>query len=589
MAPTATNAEILRAALTPEHRSASPTPAEQKADALLKAAQAQPEAWKQGLEVSAQEPHQPRVTEKAKEIGATRRNPDGSIARNTEDTDRQARLETAQLFEKMITVGGYDKLPPADQLKMRGAVVNALKKSRPDLATDIAAMNPAELQTFAENYLRNPTLAEKGHNYLQEAAQKELSDPVTSAETEFRKAKAEEQLRKEAFDNINAEATEVDTSLSDFNATTGTKGKELEVLRKKQATAQSKLEALTSQLDSEEKLQDALYKERINPSTSRRTTAEIDKDIDDTNARIENLKKKAQPLERDLAKIKQLEDEETTLKTRKKALDTEKSKATAELTKAKAESVATQINLDNARALRESGEEDLVVALESTFDRAANDCVNEKVVKLIQQLDENKKEEKKQREGTRARLIDDSTEGRWTKEENEKRKLKKKEINDDFKDLMDHGPESLLVNLLRGKINPDTGIPFVDDLEIKTFLQKNSEFAEKMQQDTVSELIARKFAVGGLTKEEIFEITMSPWGKKAIEAASEKYTFFKDQVEKLFGQGAMKKAGFWERLCQVMQKNPWNWGLLLAGGLIGAIFVINEASKITPAQQQLQT
>src|SRR3989344_1880424 len=143
--------------------------------------------------------------------------------------------------------------------------------------------------------------------------------------------------------------------------------------------------------------------------------------------------------------------------------------------------------------------------------------------------------------------------------------------------LIQNGPDALAENILSGRTNPTTGAPFTP-AEITSLIQ-NKEFMTKMQPEMVKQLLTRKHLTGGFTKEDIFQIEQTPWGKGMIDQAINNVSQYNSVIEKAFGAGALSRHGFKERFAQIARNNPL-WMLLLLGIPLAAIGALTmEATK----------
>jgi len=70
-----------------------------------------------------------------------------------------------------------------------------------------------------------------------------------------------------------------------------------------------------------------------------------------------------------------------------------------------------------------------------------------------------------------------------------------------------------------------------------------------------------------------------------IEQAIATNQQFRDAVEGVFGAGAIKKRGFWEKFGQKAKENPWWWLLLIGAPIAFAI----SAVKMPQEEEQLTT
>jgi hypothetical protein len=268
--------------------------------------------------------------------------------------------------------------------------------------------------------------------------------------------------------------------------------------------------------------------------------------------------------------------------------------------------------LADAKALRESQEQDLVTGFSTIIETATREQMVNEIDKAQSALTKALEEQKAKAASDDEKEMYDALREEWLgpektrkrgipgfRAETRYRPINKAQVNADFSYLMNNGPDDLMRRILlgntavdgldnrtagKGRINPATGAIYtpeeVDDL------MKNESFVKKMQPEMVKHLIGRKALTGGLTSEDVDIILQAPWGGNAIidRGLAEK-SDLRAAVEKVMGQGALERHDFKEKFGQLARKHP-SWILLLFGIPLAAVGALTMGAAEEAINQQ---
>jgi len=559
---------------------------------VLKKANEAPDGWRKALEASRQTPIT-EIDKTIKQIGLERNPTTGQKRRNQEEQKRYNRAEKATGLGKKFLEQGYDVMSSTEQKKLRDMVL-ARARLTPALAAEIDAMvalGQSQEVKFAERILKDPRYAGFAREIFQKNLNAEpLADAVTSASEKYKEADIRKKEKEDESKDLSLEIAVVETQLVDFNRTVnlGPKAIEIDNLRKEVSQLQSEVTRYEGDLK--------LAEETL---TRRKDDREYDArrqvgDLTSHNLAIDAAQKEVNKCQKELAerrskikRLEQLEKDEERLRNSKKELAEKRRKLDVERGQIDLEWQRRRMELEDAGTLRASQEEDLVRGFEDVFNNAVDGWVNTEVERLSTTFEQEITEKKEKAKDQREKPLYDALQKRWVKEKKigkeTRRGIDKRQVDEDYNTLMDRGPYSIMYDMLNGSINPETNNLYVP-AEINALLA-DKEYVAKMQPEVVKQLLSRQIITEGIRQEDIFIIVNSHWGQGMIEQALASNKEFRDAVEGVFGAGAVKKRGFFEKFGQQVKEHPW-WWLWLLAGIIGAPIAFGIAAAQMPHEEE---
>lgn len=561
-----------------------------------------------------------KIAGKTEQIGIKRDPATGAKDRSPaeqlryEDAQREANLVTKYL-EK-----GYDDpgLTGVEKGKLIKKVL-AEAKLRPEVRDQIQAMNGTQRREWAERYLRNPQLMAHARTLLEGVAN---SDPIADAVTPAQNQHVEAELKhKDAKDDVDRRLDPVDNQLKDYDSTLvggvplGKYAQEIVTITSELSTIQTKLKAGQKALtEAQDKLQD-LREEReltrvhgVAAAAGRRDVATLDPLINDAKKAEGKAQSEVDKHQVRLDRLDYLKKEQTRLETEKKELEKEKRDKNSELRKAEAELQKRKQEWEDAKALRESQEQDVVSGFKNIVGEATNELLNEQVTALEEHYNTELENLKEQTPDLNEKAMYDALQNRWLgpartrggflRPRERYRPINRGQVSTDMGTLMNQGPDVVMRQLLESQTNPATGNLYTAaEAEV---VVRDKAYREKMEPEVVKQLLGRRILTGGLSQEDIHLIVNARWGQGMIDGAITKNKEFRKAVEGVLGEGALSRQGFFERFGQVLRTQPWLLMLLLGGtaavalgplGLLGAAAapaaIGARAAGMAPMEEQI--
>lgn len=343
----------------------------------------------------------------------------------------------------------------------------------------------------------------------------------------------------------------------------------------------------------------ALSRERqlVMKTVQPRDVTEIDRDIKRAETKLANARKGLSERQAKLQQVSDFEAEERDIENRRKEAKEDKAQKDIEVRRLTAEVAKKQKAYEDAKALRESQEQDLVTGFSTIIETAAREQMIDEIEKAKSALDQALGEQKTQAASADEKEMYDALRETWLGTERRRKRgipgfraetryrpINKAQVNADFIYLMNNGPDDLMKTILYKRMNPATKANYtsteVDDL------MKNESFVKKMQPEMVKHLIGRKALTGGLTSEDVDIILQAPWGGNAIidRGLAEK-SDLRATVEGVMGQGALERHDFKEKFGQLARKHP-SWILLLFGIPLAAVGALTMGVAEEAVNQQ---
>lgn len=554
---------------------------------------------REALELATREPSKPGIERIFEQLGATERNEQGNINRTGENLSRYQEGKKAALAVEKYLLNGYGGLTPNEKTSMRNWFLAEASRARPDLAEELTNLSSDEKQARAERFLNSGEGVEKIGKFFDSISELELLETmsVVEAEQKYIEAKKAEERKEDEYRKKQTERDGVGSKIASFDSSQegipGTKAHELK--QKKDAlpeNIETELETWNQELKERKSELGRLEREReqserYGTNQGRRSPADLDPFISQQREKVREAQGKVNERTKKIKEIADLEIELVSLQNQEKELDKEVNELQGELDSLVLEARSRNINFEVIKTERIGKEKELLEEIETIVSRATNEYLNDEVQKIAVALKEDIEATKTAAKDERQKafvgwLTDRQTEpARAGILRRETTRIKKDVLEQDYRSLLQEGPEDLLVEGLRQQNNPETNRRYTID-EAKEFLKNNPETAKEMRLEATKQLLARKFITSGIRAEELHTIlTGTTWGREAIDQALEANDSFRSKMESLYGKDAIQNRTFWERFKAAARKQPW-WALLLIlGGLIWA----GQAVQASPAEQ----
>lgn len=538
--------------------------------------------WREGLAMARMGPDTgQKIAAKNEEIGI---NYDPVTGNKARDAQEQARFNEANRWsarnEKFLRVG-YEGMTPAEQDRLRADVL-AEANLIPVLRDQLRGMGPTNQRQFAERILREGGLSAEAKQIMDR-----LLDPdnklisegqIVQKQDEVKEAELKRDNKGREVTDLGRQVTAVEQQLRRFErdatgAPTGSDAVEIDRLRGLKATHQADLTTFRRDLSTKQTEFDNLTDE-YNGSRMAGWTGRASADIlvERTAARTEldRIKNEINTREADLQKLQTLEQDEQRLDQRKAELVKEQRDRELERDTFDLDVKKKQRDLDDMKRVRESQETDLVNGYKNVIREAAGKTFGSQLQAESERANTELEELKQQTQDQDEKAMYDALQQRWLGpvrtrgfiRQHRYRPINSQQVDADFNTLMDQGPEEVMRNILTGRANPATGAAYTP-VEIRALMSKK-EYVEKMQPEMLKHLLARRIMTGGMSQEDIYQISTAQWGQGMITEALSKNEQFRKEVEGVMGADALSRHGFFGRFGQEMRRHPW-WILLLLG------------------------
>lgn len=536
----------------------------------------------------------------------------GNRVRNAEQQARYNRLGIAQALDIKYLEQGYDGLTPAEQ----GDLINKILAEanlKPAIRNELLGLPLARQQEFARRLLKDPKMAAKAREFLTQITSRELADAVTPAQEQLTRATSERDNKQADLDDVTRRITAIDRQLTEFArpavgvGAIGSKAREIDRIKNNLTTIQTGLATYRAQISGYESKLGQLGQERgatlraianghpVGGVGQPRDLPAIDGEVATETGNLRTAETERDKRQADIEKLPSLEQEQQQLEQRKQEIERERREKQSALDQATIEFNKRRMELQDARGLRASHEEDLVQGFENVFAQATNDMIMDQVDAAAQKFDSEIERLKQETVDQQEKAMYDAIEERWLGPEQIRRRgligfrteeryrpIDRSRVNADFATLMTQGPERLMRDLLTGRINPATSANYTV-AEIDALIA-NRDFVNKIQPEAVKQLLGRRILTGGLNQYDIHHVVNSQWGQGLIAQALAKNTEFRQAVEGVMGAGALSRHGFVERLGQEIRRHPWWLALLL-----GIPFLVGGAIRTTATQESIST
>lgn len=543
----------------------------------------------EALEIGRREPIQDEDIEKAKaEIGTKRNDITGKKELTGDEPARVNSIDIAAKDAKAFADKGYDALSAGQKTTLEN-MVKAVVATRPALKTQYEALLAAgQGQQAIVDLLRNPLVSTEVRNILREVlAHSKLADAVTPAETSMQMAQIDRDTANQDLQDTNNRLQPIDQQLKEFERpTTGSKGKkadDLDKLRNNSPQTQTELTLHEGNLQSLNDRLTRLTTERARAveltavgKYAGRPIAEIDNEIDtQVKPAIKAEEGEVSRRKTDLKKLEQLENQERTLQEKKAQLEQEKKQKEADFKKKELIFKQKQQDYQDALRLRGSQEDDLVHRFENVTTEALNNVLDNEInllhAELNRQLDVMKTEAKTANEqaiadGLKSELSEVKSRKRWYGTEKYVA-IKKVNTENYYATLMTEGPKGAMRELLKSQINPATKAKYTD-AEADALL-KDQAYVDKMQPQVISQILARKLMVSGISRGDAYAIKSTEWGSNMLAKAQEFNKEYEKEIAALKESGALNEPGFLTQIAYRFKNHPW----LLIAIMVGALAV----------------
>lgn len=493
----------------------------------------------------------------------------GARSKTPEQQARFNRAEKAAKVARELVEKGYDKIDTADKPAIRTALSDAISiwpegKAILDGVTDREA--------FLDEILKDPRMAETVGKVLEKTMSAEaLVDKVTKAKAKAEEAKVRLDGKKTEEDRINVQLRDIQKKISDFSGPSRTKPeggesfKKLKDLRETHSSDKATLVTVEQQLNQ--------LNSRMNSIVSSRR-ADLSSSLESMQGEVTTLTEQAQNLRLRINQKEELEKEEGRLREQQENLEQQKAAVGSEIAQLTREELLARTDLTLATNERNAGEEAFAKNLEGVMREASMDYLQDRIQEAEEAQDKVIKEEIANAKSKEERDVLEGILNRWDKNKEVwtwrgKKTIKvfdKKQIGEDFSDLIAKGPEEVIKNMLtRGRTEDEA-----------KEIMKNKEFVDEMQDKVVERLITRKLQTGKISKDEARRILESDWGKGMIDAALANKKEIADAFEKLRESGVMhgSVAEFLSTRSSFeiagMLAAIFGVGLLGAGGAVGS-------------------
>lgn len=498
-------------------------------------------------------------------------------------SDEDKRFKEAQEAEKLgkeFLEKGYDALSTTQKVAIYLKVEQAFS-AWPEGKTLLAGMPAADRQACMEGILKDPDFIAKHRASFGEANLKTVEEEaLIEAKRKFEEAKRGEEAKKRDIARNNGEKTSVDSQLEQFadrTAVGGTKGaklQELENLDRDMPVLQADLMAKNdqaaalrdSQKDLEEMKRMALY--------TRKDPTEFITKLADVRNELRTLQREIETLNKQVARKPFLEKEKVDLEQRKLELAEERSMLDGELKNLSQDRARLQADLAGEQLNRSSQEEDFVDGLKGTFSEATLRYLEDKITAAEEAQRRLFEEEEAKAVDPYEKIALEALRLRYEKEitrgGRKEYVLDKDKIKEDYPKLLDpaQGPKGILRDVLIADLDkrfpPGSPGRAAELAKIEAKL-KDPDFVKKMEPKIAERLITRQIQTGKLTEDDVRVIRESDWGAGMINKALENKKGLKDEIEALYGKGAVESGSFWKDLKRMSNGSLLKLLLLMLG------------------------
>lgn len=543
--------------------------------------------WKQAAEMGKRPVTEPKnVNERIEEIGINRNPTTLKKDRQGAEKVRHDKATKASKESYKLLMNGYDKLTPIEKTAIEDKVISAAQKD-PRLAIELFGSGSSDSirREWARGKLKDPRYANELASVLEGIGDpsKALGNEVSMDEEKVEDAKLEMDNKKLDLDDIQRQIDFVDTQVKLFDRTGapaawGAKAKELKQLIDERPLNEGQLKLKQASLvTAKQDVADAEH-ERMMAFNVRDTTANPTARQDAINAAMAKLgpartsemtlTNEVSTLQEKINKIKELEDEESQAHANKTPLEAQKREKQLAFDKTKKDWERRQKGFEDAKALRESHEQDLVDSLEGAIGKAATAVTDQDAEALLTSLNAENEARKGEAATADEQAMWDGLNERWLGpvqyrglfRKKPYRPLNRATIDTDYGALMTQGPQESMINLLVSR-----GYTRADAEGLLTNKAEGSLY-NKMEPEVVKRLLANRMLSGGISQEEVRTIVFSKWGRGMIEESIKLRAEVFENDEKLKAVGALGGPGFWDRLATEAGRSPW-WLMLLLGAI----------------------
>lgn len=541
-------------------------------------------AWRDGLKAAERKIDQGKADIKIDQIGSTYNAASGAKERTTgsgSESRRHTKAKEAVRDVKVFLEKGLDSCP------QKAALINsALErfKLRPLIATELAALpGDAERKAFVERILRDPRTTANTQELLDGRLNGGFDDATILAAIDAVAEKEIDKTNAQAeYDDVNSRVKTVDTQLRAFarprTGTPGTKAGDIDTLRAALPTVQAEIPLKKANVRAAQARVETLTEEfrasQVRGWTGR-PTADIFTELGTTRTEFTTAQTELSDREGQVQKLTDLEAEEARLKEDKATLSADLRQKKTTLDKATLELGKRNRDLQAARALRTTQENDFVAGLENILLDAGEATLDDDITKATSRFETDLEKLKNEATNAKDKTFYEALQKIWLGAERTRkiglpgrrrtekyRPIDKVKVYEHFSILMENGDEAMFKRVLAQTTNPDTGTYYIAT-EIDELI-KDTEFTNRMKPEAVKQLLGRKFLAGGITQEDIHVISTSQWGQGMIEKAIQSNNEFRTAVSAVMGADALNRHGFVERFGQVAKEHPW-WIALIAG------------------------
>lgn len=516
------------------------------------------------------------------------------------DYQRRERARTAMEDIRVFLEKGYDvrrsELSTARKNEMRRQILQRAMMNRV-FRQELMGMTPDQQTDFVERILKNPEFTKKLGELYDENVEKKLeTSAIFNTYVAYQDAEAERNEARTEEQNIKDQITTISARLEAYRPAEGSreggaKAEEIAKLRTSAAEAQAKIDAAKSTKQrlerSSARLQSQLrYASKDDRGTLQGQIDSLEEQIDEQDVILTNPNNisPGQQLEQLLA-------EEQSLKQQQQELEREKREAVIRRIKAETQWREKSGAYDDARRLKELQETDIVLDFENMYAKAAAEVINNDISRNTEALKKRDEENAGNAKTEQEREFFTNLPRRWVEQRVRNRRGRQEtvyqintvNINRDFFNLMQNGPQVVGENVIMGMENPTTGANYTQD-EAREFM--NSDAWSEMQDKMVKQLIAHRMDTSGLSQEDIRFISNSQWGENMIDQALQSNEQFRNEVQKAYGAGALNRHTFWERFWNERQSHSWWFYILL--GLVPPLMVTTfRAAKENAVQESI--
>lgn len=516
------------------------------------------------------------------------------------DYQRRERARTAMEDIRVFLEKGYDvrrsELSTARKNEMRRQILQRAMMNRV-FRRELMDMTPDQQTDFVERILKNPEFTKKLGELYDENIEKKLETSAIfntyvayqDAEAERNEARTEEQNIIDQIDTISARLEVYRPAEGSREG--GAKAEDIAKLRTSAAEAQAKIDAAKSTKQRLERSSARLQSQLRYASKEDRGTLQ---------GQIDNLEEQIDAQDVILTdpnnispgqKLEQLLVEEQSLRQQQQALEKERRDAVIRRIKAETQWREKSGAYDDARRLKELQEMDIVLDFENMYAKAAAEVINNDISRNTEALKKRDEETAGDAKTEQEREFFTNLPRRWVEQRVRNRRGRQEtvyqintvNINRDFFNLMQNGPQAVGENVIMGMENPTTGANYTQD-EAREFM--NSDAWSEMQDKMIKQLIAHRMDTSGLSQEDIRFISNSQWGENMIDQALQSNEQFRNEVQKAFGADSLNRHTFWERWRREGQNHSWLFYLLL--GLVPPLmFTAYRAAKENPVRESI--